>query len=470
MKKGFTLIELLAVIIILAIILVIAVPGISRIVESAKLGALEDQVKLVQRAAVLKYGMDSRWDCSTVNKSNIKQELDIDGSTFDEVGIELNDDKITTTIIKDGITVTSSNNLVVNNTKVYGLSWNITDGKFTRTDDAKSLLTVQVGVGNEKVTNNFDTAEIYSEMVEVTDEYGNQFIKIPKFYIKKTVTDTAWTWQISKKQKDTDYYLPACFVDEGTGQIFSYVLVGKYNASLDTSTSKLESKSGKNPLVSKNITEFRAYAQANNDLDSNILGYQILDVHVVDILQTLFYIEFATLDSQSIMKGNTSNDKPLASGTTDDVTAKSGSLISNSDGKYAMKYRGIENFYGNLWQFVDGINIKADNQAYVSRNATAYDSYTYAGDYVKVGYVNANTNGYVLTMGYDKNHPFIQLPTTVGSGQYKDYYYQASGNRIALFGGRWSDGTAAGASYWTFYNGATITALSFGSRLLKTPF
>ncbi|MDD4411845.1 MAG: prepilin-type N-terminal cleavage/methylation domain-containing protein, partial [Bacilli bacterium] len=135
MKKGFTLIELLAVIIILAIILVITVPGISGIIESAKKGALEDQVKLVQRAAVLKYGMNPSYDFSIVNKSNIKHELDIDVSTFDAVGIEVNNDKVTTTIIKDGITITSSNNPVINNAKVYGLSWdgNIT---FTRTDDA----------------------------------------------------------------------------------------------------------------------------------------------------------------------------------------------------------------------------------------------------------------------------------------------------------------------------------------------
>ncbi|MDD4054153.1 MAG: prepilin-type N-terminal cleavage/methylation domain-containing protein, partial [Bacilli bacterium] len=217
MKKGFTLIELLAVIIILAIILVITVPGISGIIESAKKGALEDQVKLVQRAAVLKYGMNPSYDFSIVNKSNIKHELDIDVSTFDAVGIEVNNDKVTTTIIKDGITITSSNNPVINNAKVYGLSWdgNIT---FTRTDDATLLTTVQVGVGNEEVTNNFDTAEIYSEIVEETDEYGNQFIKIPKFYIKKTVKDNAWTWQISKNQKDADYYLPACFVDEEIGK------------------------------------------------------------------------------------------------------------------------------------------------------------------------------------------------------------------------------------------------------------
>jgi type IV pilus assembly protein PilA len=46
-KKGFTLVELLAVIVILAIILAIAVPGISGIIASAQKGAFESDVKMI---------------------------------------------------------------------------------------------------------------------------------------------------------------------------------------------------------------------------------------------------------------------------------------------------------------------------------------------------------------------------------------------------------------------------------------
>lgn len=46
-KKGFTLVELLAVIVILAIILAIAVPGISGIISSAKRGAFESDAKMI---------------------------------------------------------------------------------------------------------------------------------------------------------------------------------------------------------------------------------------------------------------------------------------------------------------------------------------------------------------------------------------------------------------------------------------
>jgi type IV pilus assembly protein PilA len=46
-KKGFTLVELLAVIVILAIILAIAVPGISGIINSAKKGSFESDAKMM---------------------------------------------------------------------------------------------------------------------------------------------------------------------------------------------------------------------------------------------------------------------------------------------------------------------------------------------------------------------------------------------------------------------------------------
>ncbi|HHT38306.1 MAG TPA: prepilin-type N-terminal cleavage/methylation domain-containing protein [Mollicutes bacterium] len=46
-KKGFTLVELLAVIVILAIILAIAVPGISNMIDNSKKSAFEADAKMI---------------------------------------------------------------------------------------------------------------------------------------------------------------------------------------------------------------------------------------------------------------------------------------------------------------------------------------------------------------------------------------------------------------------------------------
>jgi type IV pilus assembly protein PilA len=47
MKKGFTLVELLAVIVILAVILAIAIPGISSVISNASKSAFESDAKMV---------------------------------------------------------------------------------------------------------------------------------------------------------------------------------------------------------------------------------------------------------------------------------------------------------------------------------------------------------------------------------------------------------------------------------------
>jgi type IV pilus assembly protein PilA len=61
-NKGFTLIELLAVIVILAIILAIAVPGISNAIKKLNKSAFESDVKMVLKATDYKKLDDSSFN------------------------------------------------------------------------------------------------------------------------------------------------------------------------------------------------------------------------------------------------------------------------------------------------------------------------------------------------------------------------------------------------------------------------
>ena len=425
--------------------------------------------------------------------------------------------------------------------KIYGVSWNHgTSATLTRTDNSIGM-TAAVGLGMTPVTNNFDTAEIYKDICEVTDSLGNVFVRIPKFWIEKTDDGTSLkTWRISKGSFGTAY-LPKCFLN-GTIEL-DYVDVGKYNANLNGT--KLESKSGYAPLVSKNITEFRTYATNNG------LGYQQLDIHVVDVLQTLFIVEFATINSQSIVSGfsvgdytasrtatvaetgvtriivSNANATPFVvsqtisigtsqggnqifygrtitsieiydvnnksinfdgtpvnisvgnivystgwiSGFSINIVAKSGSIGSNSSGKYPCMYRGIENPWASIWQFVDGINI-ANGQAWVCNTPSSYLSDKFTSPYEVLSYVDSTSNGYVSKMGYDSNHKFAELPTALvgnGSNYYGDYYYYSSGNRIAFLGGSWYYGSNDGFFCWALDSSSTSTYITVGGRLLKKP-
>jgi len=429
---------------------------------------------------------------------------------------------------------------------VYGVSWDKSaTSTLTRTDDAIDMVAA-AGVDAGAVTNSFDSADIFRDIVDVTDSYGNAFVQIPKFYIKKTDGAGYKTWQVCRRQLP-GYYLPACFMDQATGMELPFVLVGTYKANISDDGLRLESKTGKVPLINKNIVDFRNYSRANNI--NGLLGYQQLDIHVYDVIQTLAIIEFATLNLQSIMNGyvygqysatqtaaiaetavnrivltnanaagyvvgqtislgtsqggnqvfygrtitaiNTydASNKEIVfdglpvniaignvlyntgqkSGATDGVAARSGSPVSNSDGKRPCKYRGIESPWGDLFQWVDGININ-ERQVWVANNAADFASNVFASPYEALSYINGSTDGYPTAMGFDAAHPFAAFPTAVGGGSstyYSDYYYQTTGQRVARVGGGWINGSAAGPWYWYLDSSASGAYVSLGGRLLK---
>ena len=346
---------------------------------------------------------------------------------------------------------------------IMGAEWDRSPSPTMTRIGASKGLVANIGIGNQVVQNDFDTMPIYREMQRETDNYGNVFVRVPKFYIRKTVTDELYRVEISKERLK-DFYLPAVFYDFENGKELDYFLYGAYIASSADGT-KIESKAGVKPLVSRNIVQFRDYATANG------LGYQQLDIHAVDVLQALFRVEFATLNSQSLHPGFThpSNTESAFTGGVDELTATSGAM--GISGSHQFVYRGIEDPWGNVYQFVDGVNIN-DHQVWVCRDARQYASNVFASPYEKLGYVNATENTWVTKIGYDSNNPFAEFPISGGGAtttHYADHYYQNAGQRIAPFGGHWSNGAPAGLSLWSLNHSSANAYSTFGGRLVRKP-
>lgn len=177
-------------------------------------------------------------------------------------------------------------------------------------------------------------------------------------------------------------------------------------------------------------------------------------------------------DPVDITTGNMLYNSGWRTGFSNQLLASSGSIVAN-DGKYPCVYRGIESPFGDVWEFVDGLNID-DRQAWICKNAANYASNLFASPYEQLGYVNHDTNGYIQSIGFDPNFPFAQLPTvTTGSTTptqyYGDYYYQDVGKRVARFGGSWSSSAAAGLFFWSLSYSSSSTYVFSGGRLLKKP-
>ena len=154
-------------------------------------------------------------------------------------------------------------------------------------------------------------------------------------------------------------------------------------------------------------------------------------------------------------------------GKCDSLGMKSGCL--NSASRNAIIYRGVENIFGNIWKFVDGLNIK-DYVAYICYDPSQYASDKFTSPYEAVGYTNSsNTSTYAKELGYDEENPLVALATETGGSDSTymcDYYNSASGNRIALLGGSWYSTTGAGLWCWYLYHTSSATNINFGSRLL----
>ncbi len=317
------------------------------------------------------------------------------------------------------------------------------------------------------ITSDFDNCKPWSDITQVTDDNGNVFMRIPKHYTRYTFDSNGYKkTEICMQKQDDTWLLNPIFTD-GNGVELDYVDIGKYTASGSASLAK--SVSGASPLVNININNMRTACKANGT------GYQQYDIWAHVMLQDLFKVEFATTNAQSIMYGYANgNSAAIASGRTDGVLTASGSEVSNTDGKHAMKYRGVENWYGNVYQWMDGITVHS-LKPYVCENPANYASGSLPTGYNAVSYSgpSSNSSNRVKALGYDAANPFVQVPTDLSGSDttyYCDYgYYSNSSYRVVVVGGVW--GNALGAGPWFFYAGvdATYTLSNFGGRLLRRP-
>lgn len=350
-------------------------------------------------------------------------------------------------------------------TKIYGIKRSLTtvSSAWERTDDAVGLV-ANAQVGTDPVVNNFDSLYPWSDIYtyswnkdtgeetrydaagfSYTDDYI--FTKIPTLWYKR--------WQDS-----THEYIQIATAElEGFTKCDEFS-VGRYTMS--GTTSAPTSKSGVAPLVSQTRASFRTAA-------AKLSGCCLIDWRYF-ILQILYLVEYADYNSQAKLgQGWTSgNSTALTNGSCDTLGMKSG-RPTGTDGKTGVIYRGVENIFGNIWQWVDGINISS-RKAYVCTDPTKYADNTTSGDYVGLSYTNASSNGYASKLGYDANRSIYAFPIAASGSETTyvcDYYYQSSGSYVAAVGGAWYHTLTAGLFYWNLNYIASDANTYSGSRLLK---
>lgn len=149
------------------------------------------------------------------------------------------------------------------------------------------------------------------------------------------------------------------------------------------------------------------------------------------------------------------------------------------DGKTSVCWRGKENFWGNIWKFVYGINIWGNGkmgggQPYICSDFNFAENKN-SGNYEGAGFTATNVEGYISAMGYSTicDWLFIASECTGNSslpvGDYTYITQNLNGYRIAPLGGRWTDGGVAGAFSWYLDYGVGRRYRFIGGRLVYIP-
>jgi hypothetical protein len=364
--------------------------------------------------------------------------------------------------------------------EAYGVSWDEENDVYTRTgsnayttiqDKMRRCLLNSSGVVttylNALNSNYTDTGAI----ANLTGTNGNVMVEIPKFYYKYSYVGTTHNWSISLTPLDGYAVHPA--FNKGVVEV-EHRYIGAYNASVSGTGSNAVLKSVSGEYCDGNMTraEMRTRAKAIGT------GWGILDFNLVSAIQLLMLVEFNNFNTQSAigmgrtqLYGGSFGDGRYygLNGLSNSIGNATGNVdyVGDADDAGAalsyMSYRGIENFYGNVWKWVDGINIQ-DFVPFVSNDPTLFADDVFTGSYISAGITMSSSSGYQNTLVQTGRGFF---PASIGAGsstKITDFYWEATGNRGVVLGATAEDTSHAGA-FTIYLVAAGASSVSMSSIL-----
>ena len=355
---------------------------------------------------------------------------------------------------------------------------------------------------------------------------GQVMVYQPKFYylvcpVEYDPIDTGIGYHLRKanyyvsEKPRAGFRLHPAFYD-ASGNEIDYFLTSAYEGSIydasasayllndeqvmNTGEDKFSSIAGARPASgsSQNLTRPNIEAMAQNR-GTNWHGDLIKQVSAE---QMLMIIEMGMMNLQTaIAQGVVSLPWTTGSDTTSSYAAATGSTASlgngtgraektttyeggvakeyTVDGKTSVCWRGKENFWGNIWKFVYGINIWGNGkmgggQPYICSDFSFAESKN-SGNYEPAGFTVTNANGYISAMGYSTACDWLFIASeclgnsSLPVGDYTYITVNLNGYRIALLGGHWNGGGNAGGFDWALGNGVGNRSRSVGGRLVYIP-
>ena len=211
-------------------------------------------------------------------------------------------------------------------------------------------------------------------------------------------------------------------------------------------------------------------------------GWQLSNIFSLSATQWLILVEYASFDAQakvgqgvSTFTDDGTTNMSLVTGATAGLGNGSGIPDGGTNGKCSVSYRGEENLWGNIWTWLDGINIfntDTTSAVYVKEYGAMKDDTTGDG-YIPVGFGAFKGEGYISAFGIDGELMELFIPVSNGGASnlpVGDYFWNNNtGFRVAILGGLWYDGAKCGAWYLYWNSASSDRYRAIGGRLLYVP-
>ena len=368
-------------------------------------------------------------------------------------------------------------------TSVFGVSWDSSQPstaltRLTKANDPNKLVTVDIttepvpAVGTGSGSSPFDNYMPWMGMEEyniintsgkVLNKKGESgftrtnisvpvMVKIPKFYYKIERIGSIFRYYVADGPVD------GLSLHPGSGDNY----LGRYEAGEASSGTMgliLASYSGTTPSVSKTRSTFRDYAR------NMASGFQLRDIAAWCAYDLLYLVEYADWEGQKkIAQGLVNNPSVNKTGLTDAMVYHTGR--ANSSDNSAVQYRWIENPWGNVREWVDGINFQ-NRTAYICTDPTKYADDTTA-NYTSTGVTLSSTTGWIKGLGLSTDFPWAYLPNEPGGSSttyIPDYMYSGGGWRVLNVGGSYSKRLNGGQFYFDASNTSSDKNSDLGARL-----
>jgi hypothetical protein len=341
-------------------------------------------------------------------------------------------------------------------------------------DDQLTISDPRTGSITSNIFEIGDTFEICTAVLNGDD--GDVMVEIPKFYVRY-ITDSGANQLDISIYPYSGFTVHEAFVDGSSGLEVDHIYYSAFEGYSTSST--LYSIADQTPANNKTRNVFRSEA-ANKGTGwvQEMFWYR-------SALQTLFFVEFADLNSdyrlpayvnrssfstnyyrktgRSLGAGNLNTSIDESSFYDEDYlgvawVAGTNTIVCNS-------YRGVENFWGSIWKWTDGLNVN-DRNIYTTNNKSVLADDTAIG-YDDLGILWASSSDYIKTV-----HPiagaFLPLSTVGASSStyFCDYaYINTSGWRVLLSGGYLLLGSIAGVVCCAALPASSFASASIGARL-----